>query len=403
MTARGQARDRREVRQGRERHRGHPGPDRAAHAPDQPPDRAPARAQARPPLAPRPADARRPPPPLPQLPPEEGPRGVPLADPRARSAPVAPMAVIVAAGQPAPDFSLRDLRGRAVHARRPRGPDHGPGLLPVRVLAGLHGPAERLQRAAGRLRERGRDALRRLLRRDAGRRRRSRSSSASTIEQLSDFEPKGATCRAFGVLHPGGFPQRALVHDRPRRARALELPGGVAGRSARREPDLRRARGLSELGSAPLPPVGPGDHVRGPSGAPLVIVYGDYECPFCAALEVRLRELSCEVCFRHFPVRVEPPARATPRRCAAEAAGAQGAFWPMHDALFADQGASRTRTCGRAPRRSGSTSSASTPIGARTPSRRASAHFRGGVRAGVVTTPTLFVGGRIYPGRSLLE
>ena len=31
------------------------------------------------------------------------------------------------------------------------------------------------------------------------------------IDQLSDFEPKGATCRAFGVLHPGGFPQRALV------------------------------------------------------------------------------------------------------------------------------------------------------------------------------------------------
>ncbi len=31
------------------------------------------------------------------------------------------------------------------------------------------------------------------------------------IEQLSDFEPKGATCRAFGVLHSGGFPQRALV------------------------------------------------------------------------------------------------------------------------------------------------------------------------------------------------
>jgi peroxiredoxin (alkyl hydroperoxide reductase subunit C) len=31
------------------------------------------------------------------------------------------------------------------------------------------------------------------------------------IEQLSDFEPKGAACRAFDVLHPGGFPQRALV------------------------------------------------------------------------------------------------------------------------------------------------------------------------------------------------
>ncbi len=32
-----------------------------------------------------------------------------------------------------------------------------------------------------------------------------------SIPQLSDFEPKGEGCRAFGVLHPGGFPQRALV------------------------------------------------------------------------------------------------------------------------------------------------------------------------------------------------
>jgi peroxiredoxin len=37
-----------------------------------------------------------------------------------------------------------------------------------------------------------------------------------TIPQLSDWEPKGATCRAFDVYHPAGFPQRALVltdHD----------------------------------------------------------------------------------------------------------------------------------------------------------------------------------------------
>lgn len=32
-----------------------------------------------------------------------------------------------------------------------------------------------------------------------------------TIEQLSDFEPKGAACEAFGVLHKAGFPQRAIV------------------------------------------------------------------------------------------------------------------------------------------------------------------------------------------------
>jgi len=34
-------------------------------------------------------------------------------------------------------------------------------------------------------------------------------------EQLSDFEPKGAACEAFGVLHEGGFPQRALVVTGP--------------------------------------------------------------------------------------------------------------------------------------------------------------------------------------------
>jgi peroxiredoxin len=32
-----------------------------------------------------------------------------------------------------------------------------------------------------------------------------------SIEQLSDFEPKGAVCRAFEAYHEGGFPQRALA------------------------------------------------------------------------------------------------------------------------------------------------------------------------------------------------
>ena len=36
-----------------------------------------------------------------------------------------------------------------------------------------------------------------------------------SIEQLSDFEPKGEACRAFGVYHPGGFAQRALIVTGP--------------------------------------------------------------------------------------------------------------------------------------------------------------------------------------------
>jgi peroxiredoxin (alkyl hydroperoxide reductase subunit C) len=42
-----------------------------------------------------------------------------------------------------------------------------------------------------------------------------REKLAVSSEQLSDFEPKGAACAAFGVLHPGGFPQRALVITGP--------------------------------------------------------------------------------------------------------------------------------------------------------------------------------------------
>ena len=53
------------------------------------------------------------------------------------------------------------------------------------------------------------------------------------IEQLSDFEPKGAACRAFGVLHPGGFPERALVLIGPdgvvKWSHQAESPGDLPG------------------------------------------------------------------------------------------------------------------------------------------------------------------------------
>jgi peroxiredoxin len=53
------------------------------------------------------------------------------------------------------------------------------------------------------------------------------------IAQLSDFEPKGAACRAFDVLHPGGFPQRALVLVGPdgivRWSHQADSPGDLPG------------------------------------------------------------------------------------------------------------------------------------------------------------------------------
>jgi protein-disulfide isomerase len=131
-----------------------------------------------------------------------------------------------------------------------------------------------------------------------------------------------------------------------------------------------------------------------------VIEYGDFECPFCAALSARLsrRDDLCHV-FRHFPVRSSHP-RAWSAACASEAAALQGRFWEMHDSLFEDQARLEDPHLWRRARELG------LDVERFDSDRRSDAvavrvreHFRGGVRAGVVTTPTLFAGGRMYAGR----
>ena len=156
---------------------------------------------------------------------------------------------------------------------------------------------------------------------------------------------------------------------------------------------------MGELSSAPVPPLGSDDHVRGPARAPLVIVYGDYECPYCAALELQLHELPIRVAFRHFPVRGSHP-RAFAAASAAEAAGLQDAFWPMHDALFADQARLEDpHLWARAERLGLDLGRFDADRRAPEVAARIAADFRAGVRAGVPTTPTMFVDGERHPGR----
>ena len=131
-----------------------------------------------------------------------------------------------------------------------------------------------------------------------------------------------------------------------------------------------------------------------------MVVYGDYECPYCAALEARLHGLAARVCFRHFPVRSSHP-RAHAAACAAEAAARQGAFWPMHDALFADQGRLEDpHLWARAERLGLDVERFEADRRSERVAERVREHFRGGIRAGVATTPTLFVGGKTYAGRT---
>ncbi|MBA3865619.1 MAG: thioredoxin domain-containing protein [Solirubrobacterales bacterium] len=89
-----------------------------------------------------------------------------------------------------------------------------------------------------------------------------------------------------------------------------------------------------ELSSAPVPPLGPDDHVRGEGEA--IVVYADLRCPHCAATWLEIRTRPEAVAFRHFPVASKHP-RAPALHAAAEAAGAQGAFFAMVDSLYGDR------------------------------------------------------------------
>ena len=95
-----------------------------------------------------------------------------------------------------------------------------------------------------------------------------------------------------------------------------------------------------------------GAALRGSSSAPAgLIVYSDFECPFCARFEretlTKLFKLYVDsgkvlVAFRHLPLPIHE--NAVMAANAAWCAGGQGRFWDMHDALFRSQNNLRAET-----------------------------------------------------------
>jgi protein-disulfide isomerase len=130
----------------------------------------------------------------------------------------------------------------------------------------------------------------------------------------------------------------------------------------------------------------------------VVIEYADLECPYCARAHLILKELPIQRVFRHFPVVSKHP-RARVLAAAAEAAGLQGRFWEMHDSLLEDQGHLDDPHLWERARRFG------LDLGRFEADRRSEAvaervegDFRSGIRAGVATTPTQFIGEHAHPG-----
>jgi protein-disulfide isomerase len=152
---------------------------------------------------------------------------------------------------------------------------------------------------------------------------------------------------------------------------------------------------MADLGSAPIPPAGPDDHVRG-EGEEGLVVYADLACPRCAAEWPQLLDRGARLVFRHFPVASKHP-RSPALHAAAEAAGRQGRFFELVDSLYADRGRvddphlwQRARELDldldrfEADRRSSEIA------------ERVRRDFESGIRAGVTSTPGVFEAPGLY-------
>jgi len=152
-----------------------------------------------------------------------------------------------------------------------------------------------------------------------------------------------------------------------------------------------------------LIPVGSDDHSRGPETAAVTLLeYGDYECPYCGRAFPILKQLretlgdELRIVYRHFPQNnVHPHASVAAQ--AAEAAGAQGKFWPMHDLLFEHQD-ELADVMKYAIKLELELYRFEADLSSERFADKIRFDHEGGVRNGVRKTPTFFINGKLYNG-----
>ena len=154
-----------------------------------------------------------------------------------------------------------------------------------------------------------------------------------------------------------------------------------------------------------MSPVTPDDHARGPEDARITLVqYGDFECPFGLQIHQIAQEMreafpdDLRVVFRHFPLKYHP--HALNAAIAAEAVartGGEEAFWAYHDRLYANQLALRPAQLGEHAEAIGADREAvDQAVQEEEGKTSILAQKRGGVRAGVRSTLSLFIDGELY-------
>jgi protein-disulfide isomerase len=157
-------------------------------------------------------------------------------------------------------------------------------------------------------------------------------------------------------------------------------------------------------------PVGPRDHSEGPATAPVTLVeYGDYECPHCGRAYPIVKSVQkrfgsrLRFVFRNFPLKEMHP-HAQHAAEIAEAAGAHGKFWPMHDTLFENQGALEDDDLlGYAAELGLDARRIADELATHAHAARVREDFLSGVRSGVNGTPTFMLNGQRYDGSWEME
>jgi protein-disulfide isomerase len=152
-------------------------------------------------------------------------------------------------------------------------------------------------------------------------------------------------------------------------------------------------------------PVGKDDHALGPETTAVTLLeYGDYQCPYCGAAypvtKAVIKHFGSKLrfVFRNMPLnQMHPYAELAAE--AAEAAGAQGKFWEMHDGLYEHQSELGPELVqALAGRLKLDLKRFEDDLQSRRFRDRVKHDFMGGVRSGVAGTPTFFINDERYEG-----
>jgi formate-nitrite transporter family protein len=156
-----------------------------------------------------------------------------------------------------------------------------------------------------------------------------------------------------------------------------------------------------------ITPVNEHNHLRGPIDAPVTLLeYGDFECEDCGEAHPVLMDLLDEVgervCFvyRHFPLSQSHP-NAQRAAEASEAAASQDSFWEMHDMLFTNQDALNEMSVRNYAEKIGlDVNQYDRELESGMHAEKVRDDFMSGIHSGVNGTPTFFINGERYDGRS---